>query len=94
MVCLVYVAGATITQKHLDDTEKHANIVLQFIIDDHKPILSLHDLCRKQIQTHLLSPDGGNQKNVIIAVHKLPLPEKLIKYLLFEDDIENLLEMN
>ncbi len=48
---------------------------------------SLVNLCRENIRLYLLNYKGGNNNNLIIAVQKLPLPQRLKKFLLFDIDI-------
>ncbi len=82
----LYTAGADISEEKKKD-KKYAKILPQFIADDLKPTLALPSMCRRKIRTHLLCSRGGNHKNLIPAVHLLPLPEKLKHYLLFDIDI-------
>ena len=53
--------------------------------DNHQGTL-LINLCRREIRAHLLRPTGGNNKNLIHSVLRLPLPGKLKKFLLFDLD--------
>ncbi len=89
MFCKFYAAGGTITRKQLDEITYNGHITIQFIKDDQNELGTLSSLCRRQIRSHLLKPDGGNQKNLIVAVPKLPLPKKLIKFILFDEEIAN-----
>ncbi len=60
-------------------------ISLYDILPDKDIILS--DICRAKIRDHLLNPSGGDQRNLITAVQKLPLPQRLKRYLLFDLDV-------
>ena len=86
-VCaLLYAAGAPYgcTSGY---PRKDAQDVPQSILDDFwEPMLPLKGLCRRRIRRHLLSPDGGNHNNLIIAVPRLPLPRQLKQFLLFEEE--------
>ena len=86
IVGFLYTAGADISEEKKKD-KKYAKILPKFIADDLKPTLELPSMCRKRIRKHLLSRVGGNHKNLIPAVHKLPLPEKLKEYILFDINI-------
>ncbi len=86
IVSFLFTAGADISEEKKKD-KKYAKILPKFIADDLEPTLELPSMCRKKIRKHLLSRVGGNHKNLIPAVHKLPLPEKLKEYLLFDIDI-------
>ncbi len=55
--------------------------------------LKLMDFCREEIRSHLIEETGGNQKNLITAVPRLPLPDRLRKYLLYDLDISECIEM-
>ncbi len=64
-------------------------------------MFSLLGRCRKEIRAHLLSPNGGDNKNLMHAVPKLPGPQRMRDLLLFgveplsledggkEDDVDN-----
>ncbi len=84
-VTLVYAAGGTFTNgvKYFTG-EYYKNVIDKFIFDDHKPVLDLASLCRRQIRAKMMSPAGGNQSNLVVAVPRLPLPKKLMRYLLFD----------
>ncbi len=81
---LLYVAGATMNTDLLD---KHGVTIPQIILDDQAPMLTLADLCRRQIRGWLLSPTCGNQSNLVVGVPKLELPRRLADFLLFYMDI-------
>ncbi len=97
-VHLLYAAGAYIDMSQrepiiyetLDGKKIDENPSLKFIRDDQQPLLSLQGLCRREIRAHLLSCDGGNHANLIVAVPRLPIPKRLKKYLLC--DVPNILE--
>ncbi len=84
-VTLVYAAGGVFTRGVKYFTDKYyKSIIEQFIFDDHKPVLNLASLCRRRIRAQTMSPRGGNQSNLLVAVQQLPLPKKLMRYLLFD----------
>ncbi len=64
----------------------------QFMINDQRTMLPLMGLCRKNIRHHLLSLTGGNQNNLAISIPRLPLPKRLLQFLLFEADIPQRIE--
>ena len=64
----------------------------KFMINDQEPLLPLTGLCRRYIRAHLLSTMGGNHNNLVISVPKLPLPKRLIQFLLFETDMHDLID--
>ncbi len=80
---LLYAAGFTGPAPFMDGIDKLDKVVPQFIRDDLEPMLSLLGCCRKKIRAHLLSAYGGNQKNLLHAVPKLPIPQLLKDFLLF-----------
>ena len=84
---LLYAAGSTITPKIMDNIDEHRAVIPQFVLDDQEVMLPLAGLCRRQIRSHLLDPDGGNQKNLITAIPKLPLPQPIKDFLIFDVDI-------
>ncbi len=51
-------------------------------------MLSLSSICRKQIREHLISPSAGNCNNLFVGVSRLPLPNKLKKYLVFNIELQ------
>lgn len=53
----------------------------------HRAELSLSIICRRQIRSYLLNPTGANNKNLLVAVSKLPIPEKLKNFLLHYVDL-------
>ncbi len=79
---LLYAAGFPVTDI-MKDIDKYRNVIPQFILDDQNPKLPLLGLCRKQIRSYLLSSEGGDHKNLMHAVPKLPLPQILKDILLF-----------
>ncbi len=85
IVSFLYAAGSPVSEYYRKH-KRYGKILPQFIKDDQEHTLALNDLCRRKIRKHLLSRNGGNHNNLIIAVSQLPLPEKLKQYLLFDID--------
>ena len=94
-VChLLHAAGATVS-KHSQDrawtVDEEGKITKPCELDKEacKPVLTLTSLCRRVIRTHLLSPDGGDHNNLLLAIPQLPLPARLKHFLLFYiDDVD------
>ncbi len=93
-IMLLYAAGAFCVGRLLlystGGNRRYRRMIQNLLRENPNPLPSnelLFDLCRVQIRAHLLSPTGGNQKNLIQAVSKLPLPEPLKKSLLLDINI-------
>ncbi len=91
LVNLLYAAGVT-AEKVIDtaETDKRDTAPepwLQILYTERNAELSLLNICRQQIRSYILSPYGGNQANLLIAIPKLRLPAKLQDFLLYHVDI-------
>ncbi len=81
---LLYTAGFPITKTVMDYIDEYKAYIPQFILDDQEPMLSLLGLCRKYIRAYLLNHEGGNHKNLLPVVPKLPGPQLLKNLLVFD----------
>ena len=79
---ILFAAGASI--EDIDISEMHPDTITKDMIKLSQEKLSLHEQCRRKIRKHLLSPFGGQQNNLYVAVEKLPLPGKMKRHLLFD----------
>ncbi len=82
-VPLLYAAGCPVTKRIIDNIAKYESVLPQFILDDQEPAFSLIGQCRKYIRSYLLSPDGGNHRNLLHPIPRLPGPQLLRNFLLF-----------
>ena len=88
-VCqLLNAAGATVSKYSQDrawtvDEEGLITKPYQLGKEVCQPVLTLTSLCRRLIRTHLLSHDGGDHNNLLLATPQLPLPARLKDFLLF-----------
>ncbi len=78
---ILFAAGASI--EDIDISEMPPDTITRAMIKLSKEKLSLQEQCRRKIREHLLSPFGGQQNNLYVAVEKLPLPGKMKRHLLF-----------
>ena len=90
----LYAAGATFCKDIMGMpyagtwAYKYRKVIGQLILlEDQDSMLSLTSLCRRDIREHLLSPSGGNNNNLFVAVPHLPVPKKLQEFLLFHVNI-------
>ncbi len=84
---ILFAAGASI--EDIDISEMHPDTITKDMIKLNQEKLSLHEQCRRKIRKHLLSPIGGQQNNLYVAVKKLPLPEKMKRHLLFDVPLQS-----
>ncbi len=66
----------------------YMNVVL------HKKVPVLVEICRKYIRYHLLQSGGGRNKNLLVVIPQLPLPDTLRDYLLYQIDLNSGLVKN
>ena len=89
-LALLYTAGAPLCQT-VSNASEYREIIPQFILGDQEPMLDLQGLCRRKIRYLLLSPARGNHKNLnSTVVAKLPLPQSLTDFLLFNVNVKDM----
>ncbi len=88
-VALLYIVGHPLCENMAHITN-HKHMIPQFVLDDHEPLLSLTDLCRRKIRAHLVSADGGKHNNLIKEIPRLPLPRRIKQFLFFMENTEEI----
>lgn len=80
---LLFASGCPITDMENSNDDDNYGELMRLIENDRKPIQELSGLCRRFLRKHLMSPEGGQHCNLLVAVKGLPLPMAIKDFLLY-----------
>ena len=83
-----YMNIAQVPKVNSNRSDVYMNVMLR------KNIPTLIEICRKYIRYNLLHLTGGRNKNLLVAVPQLPLPDSLRDYLLYQIDLKSAADKN